>query len=128
MVYPATTTRRLVQLIGPAAAKHLIFTGGLIGAERAAAIGLVDEVVPATELAARVTALADTIATNSQLTIAAAKEFIGAAAAGREPDPARVAHWHGLLTRAGDVDEGVAAFTGRRAPRFGWTLPPATPR
>jgi enoyl-CoA hydratase/carnithine racemase len=125
VVYPAATTRRLVQLVGPAAAKQLIFTGELIDTGRATAIGLVDEVVPAAGLTGRVAALATTIAGNSQLTIAAAKEFIGTAAAGQEPDPARVAYWHGLLTRAGDVDEGVAAFAERRTPRFGWTVPPA---
>ena len=35
IVYPASSTRRLVSLVGPAAAKYLLFSGELIDAERA---------------------------------------------------------------------------------------------
>ena len=53
LVYPAPTTRRLARLVGPSAAKHLLFTAELIDAERALRIGLVDEVLPVDRLAAR---------------------------------------------------------------------------
>ena len=126
LVYPTPTTRRLVQLIGPAATKFLIFTGELIGAERAAAMGLVDEVVAVDGFAERVAALTATIASRSQLSAVATKDVVRMVAAG-EVDPARLAQWHGLVRVSGDAAEGVAAFGERRTPDFGWVLPADRP-
>ena len=39
IVYPASSTRRLVSLVGPATAKYLLFSGELIDAERALRTG-----------------------------------------------------------------------------------------
>ncbi|MEC4021161.1 enoyl-CoA hydratase/isomerase family protein, partial [Streptomyces sp. H27-D2] len=47
IVYPATSTRRLVELVGPSAAKYLLFSAELIDAERALHTGRVDETLPA---------------------------------------------------------------------------------
>ncbi|WP_327271598.1 enoyl-CoA hydratase-related protein [Streptomyces sp. NBC_01224] len=114
IVYAASSTRRLVALIGPAAAKHLLFSGELIDTARALRTGLVDEVLPAGELDKRVDSYVRTLAARSQLTQAAAKEF----ATGRED---RDAYWAEQARRSGDTAEGVAAFLERRAPRFTWT-------
>ncbi|MFJ1546245.1 enoyl-CoA hydratase/isomerase family protein [Streptomyces sp. NPDC088246] len=114
IVYAASSTRRLVALIGPAAAKHLLFSGELIDTARALRTGLVDEVLPAGELDKRIDSYARTLAARSQLTQAAAKEF----ATGRED---RDAYWAEQARRSGDTAEGVAAFLERRAPRFTWT-------
>ncbi|MFE4336141.1 enoyl-CoA hydratase/isomerase family protein [Streptomyces sp. NPDC056831] len=114
VVYAASSTRRLVALIGPAAAKHLLFSGELIDTARALRTGLVDEVLPAGELDKRVDSYARTLAARSRLTQAAAKEF----ATGRED---RDAYWAEQARRSGDTAEGVAAFLERRAPRFTWT-------
>ncbi|MCX0247280.1 enoyl-CoA hydratase/isomerase family protein [Streptomyces drozdowiczii] len=113
IVYPASSTRRLVALTGPATAKHLLFSGELIDTERALRTGLVDEVLPADGLDERVAAYVRTLVSRSRLTQAAAKEF----AAGRED---RDAHWAGQARGSGDTAEGVAAFLERRAPRFTW--------
>lgn len=116
LVYPASTTRRLARLVGPSAAKHLLFTADLIDAERALRIGLVDEVLPPDELAARVAALTATIAERSRLSVAAAKEIVDDRAG-----PARVAWWHRQARDSGEAREGVAAANERRAPAFRWT-------
>ncbi|WP_055697296.1 enoyl-CoA hydratase/isomerase family protein [Streptomyces silaceus] len=115
IVYAAASTRRLVSLVGPATAKYLLFSGELIDAERALRTGLVDEVLPFGELDKRVAEFTRVLATRSQLTQAAAKEF----AAGRTD---RDAYWAGQARGSGDTAEGVAAFLERRQPRFTWTV------
>jgi enoyl-CoA hydratase/carnithine racemase len=114
IVYPSSSTRRLVSLVGPAAAKYLLFSGELIDTERALRTGLVDEVLPVGELGKRVAEFTRILVSRSQLTQAAAKEF----AAGRTD---RDAHWDEQAHAGGDPAEGVAAFLERRAPRFTWT-------
>ncbi|MFD7611556.1 enoyl-CoA hydratase/isomerase family protein [Streptomyces sp. NPDC059828] len=115
IVYPASSTRRLVGLVGPATAKYLLFSGELVGSERALRTGLVDEVLPDDELGKRVAEFTRVLASRSQLTQAAAKEF----ASGRTD---RDAHWTAQARASGDSAEGIAAFLERRPPRFTWTV------
>ncbi|WP_369264240.1 enoyl-CoA hydratase/isomerase family protein [Streptomyces sp. R35] len=114
IVYSASSTRRLVSLVGPGAAKYLLFSGELIDAERALRTGLVDEVLPGGELDKRVVEFTRVLITRSLLTQAAAKEF----ANGRTD---RDAYWAERARGSGDTAEGVAAFLERRQPRFTWT-------
>ncbi|RDD85833.1 enoyl-CoA hydratase/isomerase family protein [Streptomyces parvulus] len=116
VVYPASATRRLVALTGPATTKYLLFSGELIDAARALRTGLADEVLPDGELDKRVAEFTRVLVSRSLLTQAAAKEF----ANGRTD---RDAHWAGRAREGGDTAEGVAAFLERRPPRFGWNGP-----
>ncbi|MFG3259673.1 enoyl-CoA hydratase/isomerase family protein [Streptomyces sp. NPDC048172] len=115
IVYAASSTERLVRLVGPATAKYLLFSGELIDAGRALRTGLADETHPDGELDKRVSEFARTLVSRSRLTQAAAKEF----ADGRT-DASRIAHWQREAEVGGEAVEGVTAFLERRAPRFKW--------
>ncbi|NEA23057.1 enoyl-CoA hydratase/isomerase family protein [Actinomadura bangladeshensis] len=122
IVYPAAATARLVRLVGPAAAKYLLFSADLVGAGHALRIGLLDEVVPAGGLRDRVAAFTATLASRSLLTQQATKDIVDAITAGG-PVEEKAARWLAEVALSGELDEGVAAFLERRAPEFTWTSP-----
>src|SRR6476646_8681849 len=70
------TYSRLVDLVGPAAVKDLLFTGRLVDAAEAHALGLVNRIVAADAIADAVARLAAEIASNAPLTVRATKEMI----------------------------------------------------
>ncbi|MGW7008129.1 enoyl-CoA hydratase/isomerase family protein [Streptomyces sp. NPDC054933] len=123
IVYPASSTRRLVGLVGPSTAKYLLFSAELIDDERALRTGLVDELLAEDTLGERVAQFARILASRSQLTQAAAKEFTAMALrADGVADPGRLAHWADQARGSADRAEGVAAFLEHRAPKFTWTV------
>ncbi len=69
-------TQRLLRRVGAARARELIYTADLVTAEQALAMGLVNAVVPAGELLARVRDVAQRIALRGPLAIAAAKRVM----------------------------------------------------
>ncbi|ALM82497.1 enoyl-CoA hydratase [Bordetella sp. N] len=110
---------RLNRLIGSSRARDLYFTGRRYDAAEALAAGLVQEVVPAAGLEARVRAYAESIAENAPLTIKALKRVfleLEKAPAERDMDAA-----HALIAACYDSEdyrEGKAAFAEKRKPRF----------
>lgn len=110
--------RRVIDVVGPARARALLLTGESINAARAREIGLIDEVLPAEELPARVDALVQTLLSNAPRSMAWMKQVVDFA--NRHPDqPALPFDVLGAEVFASeDTAEGVAAFLARRPPTF----------
>ncbi len=76
IAYGPDMTRRLVDLVGPAHARMLLFSGARIDAEEAQRIGLVNRTVKDDELSDVVLELAGTLADNAPLSLRAAKVMV----------------------------------------------------
>ncbi len=112
-------TQRLPRTIGVGKAKELIYTGRIIKAEEALAIGLVNTVVSPEELMATAQALAKEIAQQSPNAVRLSKEAINR---GLQSDIdtgiAAESTLFGLCFAHSEQTEGMSAFLEKRTPRF----------
>jgi enoyl-CoA hydratase/carnithine racemase len=119
-LFCSTPMVALSRAVGRKAAMEMLLTGDLISARRAYELGLINRVVPETELDASVTALAQQIVAKSPLTLAIGKEAFYRQADMNLDDA--YAYASDVMTRnmlARDAAEGIDAFLGKREPH--WT-------
>jgi enoyl-CoA hydratase / 3-hydroxyacyl-CoA dehydrogenase len=109
-------TQRLPRLVGSAKALELNLTGEPIGAQEAAACGLVNRVVPNDELLGAALELAGTLAQQAPLAVAQIKQLSAddTLDAGIAAEQSAFAD----VFASADAREGIAAFLEKRPARF----------
>jgi len=119
LVPDSGSTRTLVRALGRHRAAQLVFSGEPLSASEAQAVGLVNEVAPAAELADLVRQRASALAAAPTKAIAFAKRLVnGAEDATLDESMAFEAALQELAGRTEDHAEGIAAFGEKREPRF----------
>jgi enoyl-CoA hydratase len=119
-VVGAGCSTRTAARVPPAIAYEMTLTGDPITAQRALALGLVNEVVPKEQVLDRALALAERIAANAPIAVRITKQIVWDEAGNHDAE-----EWAAIRARAApafasnDAREGAQAFAERREPR--WT-------
>jgi enoyl-CoA hydratase/carnithine racemase len=122
LVYSHTGLRKFIDAIGTARTRELFYVGRNICADHAQSWGLVNEVVPDGELAARGVELAAEIAANAPISLRGNKKVIRellAAEGDVSPEVEReLVELREACFQTEDFFEGVRAFGEKRKPRW----------
>lgn len=98
---------------------EILMTGDPVSAQRAYEIGFVNHVVPVDQLMPKALEIAQTIAENAPLTIAAAKEMVYMATdMGRQAGIEAARHLFDRVYSSEDAQEGPRAFAEKRKPKW----------
>jgi enoyl-CoA hydratase/carnithine racemase len=117
--YEAKGVRKLMDVVGPSYAKEIFFTARQFTASEAAAMGLINRVVPDGGLEAYVRDYASTIAANAPLTVASIKTIV--AELSKDESARDMALCQEVVDRcfnSEDYVEGRTAFMAKRKPVF----------
>ena len=113
------SVKRLIDLVGPAHARMILYTARRIDAEEAERIGLINKMVEDEELSDEVLDLARTIADNAPLSVAASKLTINEMLKDEsQRDVAAMKRMMDTCFNSADFKEGRTAFMEKRAPRW----------
>jgi enoyl-CoA hydratase/carnithine racemase len=119
LAYNVEGHKRLLETVGHARAREIMFTGRRYDAAEALAMGLVHEVVADTGLEAFVKDILTTLCDNAPLAIANSKtiieEYVKSSGA---PDAARMRAAMERCAKSEDYEEGRRAFMAKRKPKF----------
>ena len=121
VVFPPSSTMRLINIVGVSAAKELLYTGRLVDAEKAREIRMVDQVVPSKDLFAVTYDLAREVADNSPQSVRSTKRIISKLLASQALSPQVREEFLVMRKQIVDSDdfkEGQKAFAEKRQPRF----------
>jgi enoyl-CoA hydratase/carnithine racemase len=119
LAYNIEGHKRLIETVGHAGAREIMFLGRRYGADEALGMGLVNRVVPDDELETYVADVLNTLCENAPLSIANSKtiieEYVKSSGA---PDAARMRAAIERCAKSADYQEGRRAFMEKRKPRF----------
>jgi enoyl-CoA hydratase/carnithine racemase len=112
-------TQRLPRLVGKGIALQLILSGGMISAQEAYRVGLVNEVVPAADLVARAEAILKQINSNAPLAVKYCIEAVNKGLDTSQVEGMVIeSSLFALCAATEDKREGTLAFLEKRAPSF----------
>jgi enoyl-CoA hydratase/carnithine racemase len=118
LVYSLESTKRLVDVVGPAEAHYILCSGRHVDASRALRTGLVTELHPRHELAVATFALAGEIATKAPISVRGTKEMIALVRSGQVVDDEHSIAVRNTSFGSADYAEGVRAFLEKRPAVF----------
>lgn len=114
---PAIVSVFLTRQIGEKRTRDLLLTGRLVEASEAKELGLINEIVPADRLMARVKELAEVLIAASPASVTRAKRLLTtAAAASLDADLERAVLENARMRCTPDFKEGLASFLEKRKP------------
>ena len=110
----------LPRIVGLGCASEILLTGRFFGAEEAAAMGLVNRVVPAADLLSSAFVLAEQIAGNTPFGVGLTKQVLAVNVDAPSLEAALELENRNqvLATRTRDMFEALTAFREKREPRF----------
>lgn len=119
LIVPFPFGQKLVEIVGAAHTRHLLFTGRLIDGRRAYEIGMVHQIATAGEVEAAAMALARAVADNAPLALAGMKQVVLRAVCARPPVEHADLDAAALRARqSADASEGRRAMLEKRTPNF----------
>ena len=114
---PAIVSTFLLRQIGEKQARDLLLTGRILGADEAAKMGLINEIVPADNLMARARELAALLTDNSASSLRATKQLLTDHARGELDSHIEAAVRENAAIRStADFREGITSFLEKRKP------------
>ncbi len=117
--YRYASVKRLVDIVGPAYAKEILFTSNRFSAEDALKMGLVQRMVPEADLESTVKETADTIAGNAPMTVNSIKTIVANIV--KDPAERDLETCEAMVKACFDSEdyiEGRRAFMEKRKPDF----------
>jgi enoyl-CoA hydratase/carnithine racemase len=119
IAYAPDSVKRLIDLVGPAHARMILYSARRIDAAEAERIGLINRMVASDELNDDVLDLARTIADNAPLSVAASKLTINEMLKDEsQRDMASLKRMSEVCFNSADYKEGRTAFMEKRAPKW----------
>jgi enoyl-CoA hydratase len=119
IVYPPSAVGQLVELVGPAYAKDILYSARAVDAREALAIGFLQRLVPADDLERTTYEYLRAVADNAPLSVHGSKVTVDLSLEGfDEARHARVRALARAASESQDYKEGTRAFLEKRPPRF----------
>jgi enoyl-CoA hydratase/carnithine racemase len=119
IVYPPEAIGQLVDLVGPAYAKDILFSARTVSDREAVAIGLIQRLVPAADLERTTYDYLKLVADNAPLSVRGSKVAVQAYLSGFDEDSrAKLREMSLEAVASEDYREGTRAFLEKRRPTF----------